>query len=86
MITYFRDNLYEAERANMQYKIKVEVDILPFLVSTNIELQNSALQYYRDTLHLGVSLPLFKHPTIYLYLAYIMRDLIQPISNKQVVL
>lgn len=86
MINYFRDRLEDEFKFNQQLKVKVEVDLLRFLSCRN-DSKTNALTFYRDVLSLYPNkVNLFKHSFLYAHLANLLRDPLESLPNKSIVL
>jgi hypothetical protein len=71
---------------NLQLKTKVEIDFLRFLCCRN-ETKTNALTYYRDAFNLYPNkLNLFKYSIVYLHFASMLRDPLETLANKLLVL
>jgi hypothetical protein len=66
--------------------MKVEVDLLRFLQNNN-EIKTNVLVYYRDIISMYHNhIDLLKKPYMYLVFASILRDNLESVANKLIVL
>lgn len=86
MINYFRDRMDDELRFSLQLDLKVEVDLLRCLTRRD-EIKTNALTFYRDALTLYPNrVRLFTESVLYLHFAAMLRDSLESLENKAIVL